>query len=683
MAKILEKLKEIWESIRENQKLWGFGLYVWLSFLGMLYSRYYYHPFDIDIFNFVEPSDFLLVVFSKINIVLFILLGILLVVVGIALLFRIPVTIIFSIISLAILLSYPLLFLLLTIIFSIISLAILLSYPLLFLLLTIIFSIISLAILLSYPLLFLLLLIRFFAESTKGCILWAYRFMKSGVFLADGNLIDSLRAAWRTFREALVATWRTFKESLGAAWRTFREALVATWRTFREALASVWKTFIDLQHSARKKLTDSLKNTKDLERKVREKYAALFWRYFYGLVSVTLVLGTIYVPHHQGRQEAHDLLNGQQKQYVRVTIRQDAAQSTTRLPDSILFLGTTSSFHFFYDECKNARTTENDAGAQAAQENWWDTLKNWTFGWWKAQRAEKGPNITGNSLKAGKEQTAETASSTEKGTDMAVAPSATETEKPENTKRQNNAPACEKGPFIIPTANIASLEFNPSPEKESTLSEPQNDSPTQTPEKESTLSEPQNDSPTQTPEKESTPPGTLTDPPPKKNGKKDRTNEQPKPKPSPCREIEPTCGEIEPITHFSDARHDELEDLGKEKLENLFCKMTGRFQDYWLQELRLTGQADNRRLVGQALEEYGSNENLATKRAEWVRDELVKKFEDEEQKEVIKRVIPLRAGPQCIDPNTSNCDRALDRSVEVYACWTPKDPEQASPSKAN
>lgn len=69
-------IRRIRESIQKNSKLWGFGLYGWLSLLGMLYARSYYQSFEVNIFDFVELPDFLLMAFSKAGIVLGIGLGI-------------------------------------------------------------------------------------------------------------------------------------------------------------------------------------------------------------------------------------------------------------------------------------------------------------------------------------------------------------------------------------------------------------------------------------------------------------------------------------------------------------------------------------------------------------------------------------------------------------------------------
>ena len=60
------------------------------------------------------------------------------------------------------------------------------------------------------------------------------------------------------------------------------------------------------------------------------------------------------------------------------------------------------------------------------------------------------------------------------------------------------------------------------------------------------------------------------------------------------------------------------------------------------------------------------------------RDKLVENFEDEEQKDALKRALLLSAGPLHVGEEATESNRKKDRGVEVWACWTPKEPEQAS-----
>ena len=116
---------------------------------------------------------------------------------------------------------------------------------------------------------------------------------------------------------------------------------------------------------------------------------------------------TFILPFLYGKAESHEALEDKSR-LVRVTISQDAAQSQTRLPtpEHTLFLGTTSSFHFFY-ECKNA-----------------------------LDECEKALDECEKAL-----DECEKALVDENG----------------QTPKQD----CGKGhPFIVPTANIASLAFN-------------------------------------------------------------------------------------------------------------------------------------------------------------------------------------------------------------------------------
>ena len=63
----------IWKFLSEHPNFLVGGAYLYACFLGMLYARSYYQSFEIDIFNFVEPSDFLLMAISKAGIVIGIL----------------------------------------------------------------------------------------------------------------------------------------------------------------------------------------------------------------------------------------------------------------------------------------------------------------------------------------------------------------------------------------------------------------------------------------------------------------------------------------------------------------------------------------------------------------------------------------------------------------------------------
>ena len=95
-----------------------------------------------------------------------------------------------------------------------------------------------------------------------------------------------------------------------------------------------------------------------------------------------------------------------------------------------------------------------------------------------------------------------------------------------------------------------------------------------------------------------------------------------------------------------------------------------------LQHLMLIGRVDSSQFRKERRRFYGTQIRLARARAEWVRGELLKKF----PVQIDPQQVTLQtARPQCTAPNASDCARTLDRSVEVWACWTPNESEQSAP----
>ena len=125
------------------------------------------------------------------------------------------------------------------------------------------------------------------------------------------------------------------------------------------------------------------------------------------------------------------------------------------------------------------------------------------------------------------------------------------------------------------------------------------------------------------------------------------------------------------IGPFPIGDHDQLEETARECQNQLIPpdqfgnETNGRFTD---RQLLLIGRVDITQLSEQARKDYGSDSGLAQARAKWVRDKLVERSQNTEQKEALRRAILLSAGPLHVGENVSNCDRALDRSVEVWAC---------------
>ena len=454
---------------------------------------------------------------------------------------------------------------------------------------------------------------------------------KSKIFLVYPFVKRCVRLVIQTFTVVFRATLDAFIVSR-REWKTFRVSFRAARDAFTVARREAWGRFIASRRGARSKSTrrlnkarrifeKSLGTATDSYNKARDRSRALFRHYIYRVVLVTLILGTVCVPHYQGEQDAHSftLMNdwrskqivpaslssgtifsrqpdGQaslillidsigssiysgsaefltalffgdrnDQRHVRVTIRHDALQPETLLPKPrhTFLLGTTSSFHFFY-EC------ENDMMVKVVR-------AHMVLIWWAR-------------------------------------------------------PKCEKGrPFIIPTANIASLEFNPSPGTTSTRPELQNG------------------------------------PPPPKNGKRDGTDGQPE-------QQQCQWGEKFEVTNFG-IGEEVPPASGIEKVKG-FVEKARRFNNnQTLQKLRLIGRADITPFQQGSSESCDLNDCLALARARWMRGQLSM---NEFQTQIDPQQITIEiAGPRCTDPNVSNCDHALDRGVEVHACWASKDPEQA------
>ena len=135
---------------------------------------------------------------------------------------------------------------------------------------------------------------------------------------------------------------------------------------------------------------------------------------------------------------------------------------------------------------------------------------------------------------------------------------------------------------------------------------------------------------------------------------------------------------LPPIQSFPEAEY-KLDDSRLTELTELSTKLKSP-KDKTLQQLMLIGRADAKPLGGQMLQAYGSNNGLAQARAKWVWEELKAR----EVKIDPQRVILLSAGPLHVgeisggavsDPDEKK--RAEDRSVEIHACWAPKPAESA------
>ena len=204
--------------------------------------------------------------------------------------------------------------------------------------------------------------------------------------------------------------------------------------------------------------------------------------------------------------------------------------------------------------------------------------------------------------------------------------------------------------FIVPTANIASLEFNPNPSKDSEKSE---DGLSKVAAAIRELGETSRHNAHEIANAISSISG-------------------------PGNHCASGWKKLPPIQSFPEAKH-KLDDSRLTELTELSTKLKSS-KDKTLQQLMLIGRADTKPLGGQMLQAYGSNNGLAQARAKWVWEEL----KDREVKIDPQRVILLSAGPLHVgeisggavsDPDEKK--RAEDRSVEIHACWAPKPAESA------
>ena len=134
-------------------------------------------------------------------------------------------------------------------------------------------------------------------------------------------------------------------------------------------------------------------------------------------------------------------------------------------------------------------------------------------------------------------------------------------------------------------------------------------------------------------------------------------------------------GEIDNLslrfTHYQTKPTGDKE-FGLMSLEEFESKINFKFKAHTLQQLMLIGRVDSRPFNDSEGEYYGSQRGLAQARAEWVQEQLLKKF----SKEIDPGRITLLSDNYLYEAEEK---RALDRSVEVYACWSPK-PERGGSS---
>ncbi len=140
------------------------------------------------------------------------------------------------------------------------------------------------------------------------------------------------------------------------------------------------------------------------------------------------------------------------------------------------------------------------------------------------------------------------------------------------------------------------------------------------------------------------------------------------------------------IGPFSQGKHEPDSETSATLTQHI-DDMNSHFERKVPQHLMLVGRVDITPLSEERRKFYGSDSGLAQARAKWVRDELVKKAQGKEQKDALKRALLLSAGPLHVGTDGKDVPpdkRALDRSVEVWACGAPEPtPEGTSTPEAS
>lgn len=595
----------IWEALQKSPPFWGAILYIWFSLLGMSYSRSLYGVFDIDIFHFAEPSDFLLFALSE----------------------TAYFTILFFIVGLTV--------------------CYLLFYAWL------------VAKTMALVKKVLDCVYEFIKRHDKGIVSLVF-FLLVSYFLYEiyGDIKDQNEFAGYTPIVALFVASIVALIIISYVWLTV-EIVAWTTKILQLVLQSVFQ-FIK--------------------------------RFFPYLLALGLFLSSLYGSCSLGSQRGQDMLQGTQqekegmsaildvfeqengRQLVRVTIRQDAAQPETRLPKPrhTFLVGTTSSFHFFY-ECEHDLTAGTAAGVENGE--------NPKASLWNTQQAKNNPHVeAGSECKGGR-------------------------------------------PFIIPSANIASLEFI-RPKK----IQPHIDTTREITKLDTIINDLKFKFIEDTKAIERI--NAIITPINKKNSEAN-TGVEPikKLEPESVTHVDPgqivavvttfrsylkgkttvanlnekiaTFDSIEVRNHCTlglkkvatlgpfPKGYDRLERIVKETEkecpdqlvapdqlvtpDQFFCQMNKHFTNHQMpQHLMLIGRVDSKSLTSDALQFYGTQIKLAEARAEWMRGELLKKFPTQ----IDPQQITLRtARPRYVKDKATKINRAKDRSVEVWACGTPKDPE--------
>lgn len=421
------------------------------------------------------------------------------------------------------------------------------------------------------------------------------------------------------------------------------------------------------------------------------------------LLFLLLAEATIILPFLHGRSDSGDALKDRNRR-VQIALRQDSSQPGTRLPkpDRTLFLGTTSSFHFFY-ECNDPLGPGTDSKCENAGTD---------------SKREKGrpfivPTANIASLEFYQDPVTCAASATPKaniacpesdpegGSDAPrvglshVIEAITKLNTTISKLKFNAIFQMESGNVILDATDVvkavAALNQTIAEFEQLIVSDPAQSA--QTIRALTTLNK------TISEFQPSVDPVRIVDAM-KKNTRKIITAIEGIYIPP---EVQNHCGlgweRVAIIGPFCEGRHDKMEGDKECKKENakkfppelvtldqLIGNHRPLFEAGTLQQLMLIGRVDITQLDENQREYYGSNNGLAQSRAKWVLDKLVKKLgltDSKKEAALRERTILLSAGPLHVGRSAlktdgaknpekeqwvSEIDRAKDRSVEVWAC---------------
>lgn len=367
-----------------------------------------------------------------------------------------------------------------------------------------------------------------------------------------------------------------------------------------------------------------------------------------GILLFIIPTGAAFIlPFLWGAADSHTVLR-EKSRLVRVTIRQDAVQSKTRLPvpKHTLLLGATSSFHFFY-ECKNDSTAGN---ASKCEDGWPFIVPTANIASLAFNLQEGEPEVRLSAVITAISELTKTINDLNFSATVNIKEGEVNFDTAQVAEAiialksylEGNTTITNLKETII-TLNEAIKGFkrgglhNPGPDVTATLN-------------------------------------ALTATLRTLNGTVASLN---------VIGIQNHCAssleKIATVGPFPEGKHDRLEKKEKESpkksaKERLVTpsQLVAKMEEYFvnrqtLQQILLIGRVDSKPLSPEALQFYGMQIKLAQARTRWIQGELLKKF----PAQIDPKRITLLSG-NYREENKADGRRALDRSVEVWACWTPE-----------